>query len=339
MMSPSSWKFEIKTTRRAGLLLQTSPEWTAVVTLALVAVKLAWNFFHFIFTTFIGSWLKLNLNLAEYGPWSVVTGSTDGIGKAYAHKLASIGINVVLISRSPSKLEATAREIQTLYPLVRVKTVAVDFTGDRSIYKAIASELMNLDVGILINNVGMNPGFCQPFTDLEDENVLDDIIHCNVLSMTRMTHMILPGMIRRGRGVILNIGSISGAFATPLATVYAATKAFVDKFSRDLTTELGGTGVIVQTVLPGYVMTNMLNDTTFNKSSWTVPNPQDFVEANFRTLGLESRTASFWYHKLMLSFCETTCFIFPDMFSFFARKHLEGLRATNGPLNSLSFTK
>ena len=57
----------------------------------------------------------------------------------------------------------------------------------------------------------------------------------------------------------------------------------------------------LKTVLPGYVMTNMLNGTSFVKSSWTVPNPQDFVEANFRTLGLESRTASFWYHKLMVN--------------------------------------
>lgn len=56
----------------------------------------------------------------------------------------------------------------------------------------------------------------------------------------------------------------------------------------------------VQTVLPGYVLTNMLDGTTFIKSSWTVPNPKDYVEANFRTLGLESRTASFWYHKLMV---------------------------------------
>jgi short-subunit dehydrogenase len=55
--------------------------------------------------------------------------------------------------------------------------VAIDFTGDRTIYKAIYSELMDLDIGILINNVGINNGFCHPFTDLKDENILDDIIH------------------------------------------------------------------------------------------------------------------------------------------------------------------
>lgn len=315
-------------------------EWIAVVTIAFIGLKLIWNVFHFIFTTFLGAWLGLNIDLREYGPWAVVTGATDGIGKAYAHKLASIGLNVVLISRSPTKLQATAQEIKTLCPFVHIRTVAIDFTGDRSIYKAIALELVDLNIGILINNVGMNHNFCQPFTDLENDNILDDFVHCNNLSMIKMTHMILPEMLRRNRGVVLNIGSISGAFSTPLATVYAATKAFVDKFSRDLTTELRGTGIVVQTVLPGYVMTNMLNGTSFVKSSWTVPNPQDFVEANFRTLGLESRTASFWYHKLMLSFCETTCFLFPDVFSFFARKHLEALRTpTNRPLGALSFPK
>ena len=105
-----------------------------------------------------------------------------------------------------------------------MRTVAVDFTGDRSIYKAIEAELSGLDVGVLVNNVGICVGFCEPFAHLADNKVLDDVINCNVLSMARMTHLILPQMLQRRRGVILNIGSISGAFATPLATIYGATK-------------------------------------------------------------------------------------------------------------------
>lgn len=66
---------------------------------------------------------------------------------------------------------------EALHPFVHIREVAVDFTGDRSIYNAIASELIGLDIGILINNVGMNFNFCLPFADLEDANVLDDLIH------------------------------------------------------------------------------------------------------------------------------------------------------------------
>ncbi len=64
--------------------------------------------------------------------------------------------------------------------------------------------------------------------------------------MARMTHLILPQMLQRKHGLILNIGSIAGAFPTPLATIYGATKAFVDKFSKDLATELSSTGITVQ---------------------------------------------------------------------------------------------
>ena len=211
-------------------------------------------------------------------------------------------------------------------PSVELKTIAVDFT-DVNIYKRVALELSSINIGVLINNVGMNVGFCHPFTDIEDEHQIDNIINCNVVSVARMTHMIVPSMIRRRSGVIINVSSLSAAFATPLAVIYGATKvsesiylgrkvldaisvlfcsrwqAFVDKFSRDLERELRGTGVVVQTVLPGFVMTNMVKDTTcLNTSSWCVPDPDHYVRANLCTLGIESRTASFWLHKIEVRF-------------------------------------
>ena len=100
----------------------------------------------------------------------------------------------------------------------------MDFTEDRSIYRRIAAELGDLEIGVLINNVGMCQNFCEPFIDIAGEHVIDDLINCNVVSVARMIHMILPGMIQRRRGVILNIGSLAGAVCTPLATLYGATK-------------------------------------------------------------------------------------------------------------------
>ena len=109
-------------------------------------------------------------------------------------------------------------------PSIQVKIIAVDFTGDASIYRQMAAELADLDIGVLINNVGMCDNFCEPFAEIGSEQVIDDLITCNVVSVPRMTHMVLPGMLRRRRGVIINIGSIAGAVSTPLGTLYGATK-------------------------------------------------------------------------------------------------------------------
>lgn len=297
-------------------------EIVALVFLCICGLNVVWVVASFLYTTFVGSWLRLNVDLAQYGPWAVVTGATDGIGKAYAKKLAEMGLNIVLISRTPAKLKETKIEIETLQPSIQVKIIAVDFTEDRSIYQRMAAELADLEIGVLINNVGMCDNFCEPFSDIGSERVIDDLITCNVVSVPRMIHMLLPAMLARESGVIINIGSIAGAVSTPLGTLYGATKAFVIKFSRDLEYELRGSGVIVQTVVPGFVLTNMVKSNTRLESSFSVPNADDFVAANLRTLGLESYTASFWAHKIQVSFYRFAEYFFPGLQNFFAFKSL-----------------
>jgi len=251
-----------------------------------------------------------------------VTGATDGIGKCYAKQLAAKGLNIVLVSRSPKKLADTKYELESLEPSIEVKTIAVDFTDGRSIYEEMGSQLSDLDIGVLVNNVGMCLNFCQPFADIENEAAIDALIACNVVSVPRMIHLILPGMLRRKRGVIINLGSLSGAVATPLATLYGASKAFVNKFSDDLEYELRGSGVIVQTVVPAYVMTNMVKANTRVQSSFYVPNADQYVTANLRTLGLESSTSSFWAHKIEIAFYRFFDYMAPEISMFCAYRSL-----------------
>ena len=183
---------------------------------------------------------------------------------------------------------------------VQVKTIAADFTEGQSIYPKIRAELDGLEIGFLVNNVGMAVGFAQPYADIKDDKEIHDIINCNVMSMARMCHLVLPGMIQRKRGVIVNIGSLAGTVATPMATIYGATKAFVDKFSQDLAAEVRDRGVVVTTVHPGYVVTAM---SKLKRSSLTAPNPDVYVAATLGTLGLgDGRTAGFWFHKIQVSF-------------------------------------
>ena len=106
---------------------------------------------------------------------------------------------------------------------VQVRTIAVDFTESQSIYTRIKSELDQLEIGVLVNNVGMLIGF-RPFAEFENDQGFHDMVVCNTIPVVRMTHIVLPQMIRRGRGVILNISSLSSYIPTPLSTVYGATK-------------------------------------------------------------------------------------------------------------------
>ncbi len=110
---------------------------------------------------------------------------------------------------------------------VEIKTIAVDFTESQSIYPILEAEFNKLDIGILVNNVGMSAGFGQPFTYLKDPKEIHNLINCNIMSMARMCHLILPQMIQRKSGVIVNVGSIAGVLPTPMATLYGASKVWL----------------------------------------------------------------------------------------------------------------
>ncbi|KAJ8951942.1 hypothetical protein NQ318_013609 [Aromia moschata] len=113
-------------------------------------------FFRFFYDNFIATKLHINaVNLRETGKWAVVTGATDGIGKAYAELLAKKGLKIVLISRTQSKLDDVAKEIEQKYN-VETKTIAANFTNTTVIYSEIDKQLTGLDIGVLVNNVGMS---------------------------------------------------------------------------------------------------------------------------------------------------------------------------------------
>ncbi len=178
--------------------------------------------------------------------FSVVTGAGDGIGKSYCEQLAKRGLNIVLVSKILAELESVSKEIQETCN-VETKIIVVDFTKEEGIYEKIEESIYGLEIGILVNNVGMSYDMFNFFTNYPRQ-FYKDLINCNMVSMINMTRIVLPQMVDRKKGLIINLSSIASVLPFPLLTVYAASKAFVRKFSDDLRSEYKNQGITIQTV-------------------------------------------------------------------------------------------
>ncbi|XP_044079705.1 hydroxysteroid (20-beta) dehydrogenase 2 isoform X2 [Siniperca chuatsi] len=203
------------------------------------------------------------VDLRTFGQWAVVTGATSGIGKAYASELARRGLNVVLVSRSDDKLQMVAKEIEDRHGR-NTRTIQVDFTDGHSIYPTIAAALQGLEIGILVNN---------------------------------MTRLVLPGMVERGTGLIINISSEVGVHPQPLLSLYSATKIFVTYFSQCLHAEYKSNGIIVQCVAPFMVSTNMTHNMRVN---CFVKTASGFAREALNTVGHSSYTSGCLSHALQV---------------------------------------
>uniref|UniRef100_A0A8C9TYF6 Hydroxysteroid (17-beta) dehydrogenase 12a n=1 Tax=Scleropages formosus TaxID=113540 RepID=A0A8C9TYF6_SCLFO len=227
----------------------------------------------------------------KLGKWAAVTGATDGIGKAYAEELARRGFAVVLISRSQEKLDDVSKSIECRYG-VETKTIAVDF-GGTDIYPKIEAALAGLEVGVLVNNVGISYSYPEYFLNVADlDKFISTMINVNITSVCQSFVV----MCFRSKGVILNISSASAMYPIPLLSLYSASKAFVDYFSQGLNAEYKNKGVIIQSVLPFFVATKM---SKIRKATLDKPTPERYVAAQLKTVGLQSQTNGYLPHAIM----------------------------------------
>ncbi len=180
---------------------------------------------------------------------AVVTGASSGIGKAIAESLAKQNVRLVLIARRHDKLEQVKRELQSY---TEVHVIACDITHQQEISDAlnkVPDAFAPIDV--LINCAGLALGL-----DVAQETVWKDwekMVNVNCIALSYLTHLLLPGMVERDFGHIVNIGSTAGTYSYKGANVYGATKAFVEQFSLNLKADLLGSSVRVTSIEPGMV--------------------------------------------------------------------------------------
>jgi len=183
---------------------------------------------------------------------ALVTGASSGIGAALARRVARDGRQLVLVARRIDRLEALARELERTSG-IRVHVIAADLLASGAVAGLLEEiEKRGLVVDWLVNNAGF--GTAGRFHQLPLARELDEI-RLNVEALVELTGRCLPGMVARGRGVVMNIASVAGFGPGAYMATYGATKAFVLSFSEAIAAELRGTGVQVLCVCPGFTRT------------------------------------------------------------------------------------
>jgi len=184
---------------------------------------------------------------------AVVTGASAGLGKIYADRLARRGHDLLLVARRADLLEETAAALRARYG-VKVQTLAADLAAPADLERVTQTVATDPSITLLVNNAGVSTlAPVAQTTGAQLQNMLD----VNINALTHLSHAALTAFKAKGRGTLVNIGSVLGVHTLPISSIYSGTKAFVAAFTRGLQEEVAGTGVKVQLVLPAATATDL----------------------------------------------------------------------------------
>lgn len=190
------------------------------------------------------------MDVQRYGPWALIIGGSEGVGAAFARKLAAAGFKLVLVARKPAPLDELAGELRAQGAAVR--TVSADMSRPEAL-EQVRAATDDLEIGLLIYNAGAN-NTRGAFVEL-DPAVYRSVIGVNVIGQSEFAHHYGARMRERGRGGIILTGSLAGYMGAPSLAAYCGAKAFSRIFTEALWAECAGFGVEVLHLVIGFTAT------------------------------------------------------------------------------------
>lgn len=216
---------------------------------------------------------------------ALITGASSGLGLEFAHLFVKDAHSVVLVARRRDLLNKLSEDLKKINPKVRVDIIDMDLSvvgAGVSLFNKVTA--LNVKIEFLVNNAGF--GTHGAFKDLP-LNVELQMMDLNMRTLVELTHLFLPGMLQRGMGRILNVGSTAGFQAGPFMATYFATKAFVNSWSEALNFELKGTGVSCTGLAPGNTATGFASAAHVEKLrlvKQNSANARDVAEIGYRAM-------------------------------------------------------
>lgn len=257
--------------------------------------------------TYLNSLLIPKRKLSDLGPWLIITGCTDGIGKAYTKLIARRNnLNLILVGRSESKLEDLLTEIKNETPFSqKTKTVVLNFAQKDADYSSLKQLVSSLEIGSLIHCAGISYPGARYYEELTSE-FIDELIDVNLRSAMQLVHLVLPQMKARNRGAIVCLGSGASRIREPLLVGYAAVKGGLASFCEALQAECREHNILVQCQTPLLVVSKL---SKIKKPSMAVPSAEQFAISGLKIIegsaltGLAAPGSSispYWAHNMML---------------------------------------
>lgn len=230
--------------------------------------------------------------LLQYGPWAVVTGASDGIGRAMAEELAAQGLHLVLVARREERLRSVADDVSRRHG-VEARVLALDL-GDPGAHDALAAATAHLDVGLLVAAAGY--GSTGRLVDCDLAQELDQL-QVNASAVLAQCWHFGRVFASRGRGGIVLMSSVVAFQGTPSSANYAATKAYVQSLAEGLQHELKGFGVDVLASAPGPVATGFASRARMHMARAAAPGA--VARATLAALGRRGTVRPGWLAKLL----------------------------------------
>uniref|UniRef100_A0AC35U782 Uncharacterized protein n=1 Tax=Rhabditophanes sp. KR3021 TaxID=114890 RepID=A0AC35U782_9BILA len=265
------------------------------------------RFLYIFLNSLYGHFISKPCDLSSYiGTWAVVTGGTDGIGRAYISELATAkGINkFFLIGRNEQKLRTVKKEMESQHKVV-VEYFVFDFEKDN--LNNLESNLKKLDIGILINCAGMGPSGVANMVELPAGEA-SKILQVNLMGTVKMTELVLPSMVKKDKGIIVNFASATSWRPLPYMSAYPASKAGVSFFTSSLIDEFKHTNVKIQLLIPLLVATKIAFYEKKESNNLLVIDPQEYVRQAVKTLGNYPLTTGCFQHDLQIALCTLVSF-------------------------------